>query len=342
MKTNATRLCIVLAVIAAAAVSAVPGVQAGEDPYAGLGKVKWKVSQSQAPDNFMNKAYENFAAYVAEKSGGKFTIEVYHSGMLGAEQEIIENMQMGTIAGNFAAVNLLGNFVPCYNLFALPALFKDEKQLAAFMDNEELSGKMREACENAGIYNYGYFQTFFSQLYTKNKVEKVADLTGMKIRVMGNPIFVNTYQALGCNATTTPWTELYTALQLGVCEGLDHVAASVKASAFYETLHFVCEPKLLPSPMFVLISKPMFDKLPKPYQELIDEAIKNVLLPELRREGDKNNANALEFLTTGGKLTYIKCDIDAIQSAVIEVRGKYMKELEPWVQEIAKKVIAER
>lgn len=334
---------LALTAMVAVALFAVASVgHAGEDPYAKLGKVKWKVSQSQAPDNFMNKAYEKFAAYVGEKSGGKFTIEVYHSGMLGAEQEVIENMQMGTIAGNLAAPNLLANFVPCYNLFALPALFKDEKQLEQFLEDTALGGKMAKACEEKDLINYGYFQTFFSQLYTKRKVEKVADLTGMKIRVMGNPIFVNTYQALGCNATTTPWTELYTALQLGVCEGMDHVAASVKASAFYENLKFVCEPKLLPSPMFVLISKPMFDRLPKPYQELIDDAIKNILVPELRQQGDANNADALKFITSDNRLTYVKVDAKSFQDTVIPVRDKYMAELEPWVQDIAKKVAAER
>ena len=155
---------------------------------------------------------------------------------------------------------------------------------------------------------------------------------------MGSPVIVNTFQALGCNPTTTAWTELYSALQLGVCDGLDHVAASVQSMSFYENLGYVCEPKLFITPMFVLFSKTMFDRLPLQYQKLINEAITTVLLPELLREGDKANDLSLAFLKREGKLTYVDCDVNRIQSTVIPVRDKYIEQLEPWVQEIAKKI----
>lgn len=71
-------------------------------------------------DNFMNIAAENMAKEVADKTNGKFKIEIYHSGTLGSEQEVIEGMQMGTIAGNLAAVTLLANFVPSFEVINLP------------------------------------------------------------------------------------------------------------------------------------------------------------------------------------------------------------------------------
>ena len=74
------------------------GNQASED----LPEITWKISHTQSPDNFMNIAAENMARAVAEKTDGKFKIEIYHSGTLGSEQEVIEGMQMGTIAGNLA------------------------------------------------------------------------------------------------------------------------------------------------------------------------------------------------------------------------------------------------
>ena len=312
---------------------------AAEDPYAGLPNVSWKMSHTQAPDHHMNVCYESMAKYVKEKSGGRFIIDIYHSGTLGAEQEVIENMQMGTIAGNLAAAGLLANFVPCYEIFALPAVFADENKMAEFMADPEVEVRMRQACEEADIINYGYFQNFFWQVFTKKEVRNVADYTGQKIRVMGSAPFIATFQALGCNPTTTAWGELYSALQLGVCDGLSHIPGSVKASAFYENLSYVSNPKLFPSPMFVIVSKPMYDRLPEPYQELLDEAINNRLLPELRRNADGFNDEAMKFLLTEGGMTMIDCDVEAIHKVVAPIRDEFLSKMEPWVRDLAGKAM---
>lgn len=313
---------------------------AGEDPYAGLSTVKWKMSHTQAPDHHMNLAYENMAKYVKEKSGGKFLIDIYHSGTLGAEQEVIENMQMGTIAGNLAAASLLANFVPCYDLFALPAVFRDEQQMNEVMNDPEITRKFSEACLEADIINYGYFQNFFRMLFTKNEVKTLADFTGLKVRVMGSAPFIATFQALGCNPATTAWGELYSALQLGVVDGLDHVAGSVRASAFYENLSYVTEPKFFTSPMFVIVSKPMYDRLPRPFQSLLDEAMETVMLPELRRDADKSNQDAFDFLLKEGGMKLVECDVKTLHETVAPVRDEFMSKMEPWVQEIGKAILS--
>ncbi|MDR1932917.1 MAG: TRAP transporter substrate-binding protein [Spirochaetales bacterium] len=305
-----------------------------------LPQVNWKISHTQAPAHIMQLSAEKMAASVKEKTGGKFVIEVYHSGTLGAEQEVIENMQMGTIAGNFAAASLLANFVSCYNLFALPAMFTDVSQYQKIMQDKEIVGRMEDACLEAGIINYGYFQDIFRSLFSKKSMEKISDFTGQKIRVMGSPILVATYQALGCNPTTTAWGELFSALQLGVVDGLDHVAGSVKSMSFYENLDYVAKPNLFTSPMFFIISKKMYDELPKEYQAALDEAIETILYPELRREANKDEEEAFKFLTTEGGMQYIECDVPAIHRAVAPVREKYLAEMEPWVQEIGKSILA--
>jgi TRAP-type C4-dicarboxylate transport system substrate-binding protein len=307
--------------------------------YDGLPNVRWRLSNSQAPDHLYQIAYEHFAAYVEEKSGGRFTIDVFHSGTLGTEQQVIENMQTGTIAGTLGAASLVANFVPGFNLFALPALFRDSDSLRSVMDDENVIRRLNEACEAAGIYNYGYFQTYFRQLYSRRPIRTLADLRGQRIRVMGAPVIVNTFQALGANPTTTAWAELYSALQLGVSEGMDHVAASVQAMAFFEHLNYVCEPNLFVTPMFILFSKPLYDRLPMSYQQLIDEAVANVLLPELRLGGDKANAEALAFLLRDGGLTYNHVDIQSMHAVVAPVRDRFIGQLEPWAQEVARRIL---
>lgn len=310
-------------------------------PYADLPSVTWKFTHSQSADHFQQVALEAFADYVSEKSGGKFTIEIFHSGTLGTEQEVIESMQTGSIAGTLAAASLLANFVPCYNLFALPALFKDSEQFAQVMADEDVTAQLDAACQEAGLINYGYYQNFFRQIYSKTPIQTVEDFKAQKIRIMSSDIMVDTMQALGCNATTTAWTELYSALQLGVCDGLDHVASSVRSMAFYENLEYVCDPNLFVTPMFVIVSQSMYDELPEEYQALLEEAMSTVLLPQLKELSESTNTEDLEWLTTEGGLTYEECDVEAIQAAVAPVRDKYIAQQEDWVQELAQQILAQ-
>ena len=313
----------------------------GADPYADLEPVTWKFTHSQSAEHFQQVALQEFADYMNEKSGGKFTIEIFHSGTLGTEQEVIESMQTGSVAGTVAAASLLANFVPCYNLFALPALFKDTEQFKTVMADEEFNSKMTAACADAGLLNYGYYQNFFREIYTKTPIEKVEDFTAQKTRLMASDIMLDTFQALNCNATTTAWTELYSALQLGVCDGLDHVSSSVRAMAFNENLKYVCEPNLFVTPMFVLVSQPMYDKLPEAYKALVDDGINNVLVPKMQELADEAHAADLEWLLSEGGLTMTECDVEAIQAEVAGVRDKYIEKQEDWVQELAKEILAQ-
>ncbi len=313
---------------------------ANGDPYADLDKVTWRFTHTQSADHFQQVAMQEFADFMKEKSGGKFTVEIFHSGTLGAEQEVLESMQTGSVAGMVAAASLLANFVPAYNMFALPALFEDEAQFEQVMTDESFINKLKEASANANLIDYGYYQNFFRQIYSKNPIEKFEDLNAQKIRVMGSDILIDTYQALNCNATTTAWTEMYSALQLGVCDGLDHVPSSVKSMAFYENLEYVTSPRLFVTPMFMVVSKPMYDKLPQAYQQLVDEGINTVLVPRLREMADQAFDDDLAWLLSEGGLKETECDIAAIHEAVIPVRDKYAAQQEDWVQELIKEILA--
>ena len=319
-----------------------PAESTNSDPYADLPKVEWKFTHSQSADHFQQVAFQDFADYVSEQSGGKFTIELFHSGTLGTEQEVIESMQAGSIQGTVAAASLLANFVPCYNLFSLPALFKDVDQYYSVMTDEAYTSKLAAACAEVGLIDYGYYQNFFRQLYSKTPIETVADFEAQKIRVMSSDILLDTYQALKCNATTTAWTELYSALQLGVCDGLDHVPSSVRGMAFNENLGYVCDPALFVTPMFVIVGQNSYDKLDDAYKALIDDAINNVLLARLRELADTAFDDDLAYLLSDeGGLTYTEVDVEAVHEVVAPVRDKYLAQQEDWVQELAKEILAQ-
>lgn len=323
-------LLLIILIISTLALTGCGGSETSEEE---LPEVTWKFSHTQAPENYMHIAVDKMAQEVSEKTDGKFTIEVFHSGTLGAEQEIIEGMQLGTIAGNISAANLLGNFVPAYDVFSLPGVFSDEDHIKEVFNNSEIMDPFKQEALDVGIRVEGYFQDYFRQLYTKEKVTDVESLNSMKIRVMGSPYLVDSFNALGANPTTTSWSELYTALQLGIDEGMDHVATSVTTMNFYDHLNYMCEPKLFASPMFLTISQPLYDELPDEYKTVLDEAVQGAI-QELNDKGNEMNNDAIEFLQTEGGLEYVEIDPSEFQAATAEVKEKYVDELDDWVKEV--------
>ncbi len=304
------------------------------DSKGAAGPVTWKLSHTQAPSHYSNEAAVKMADYVAEKTNGQFKIEVFHSGTLGAEQEVLEGLQMGTVGMTISAVAPFSVFVPEYNIFTIPGLFKSEKQIEEALKDENIIGKLREAAGKKNLMEVGMYQYFFRELYTKNKpVNSAKDIENQKIRIMGAPVLVDTFKALGANTTTTAWAELYTAIQLGAVEGLDHVATSIKTMKFNEHLKYAADVKLFPTPMLLVVSKPLFDKLPDEYKEVLMEGVK-VAVDYSNEVSTKMNNDDIQWLKDNG-IQYTSPDHDEIYKVIEPVKQKYIKQLEPWVQEIA-------
>lgn len=302
-----------------------------------LPEVTWKFSHTQAPDNFIHASALVLADYVAEQTDGKFTIEIYHSGTLGWEREVLESMQLGTMAMTWAAVGPFAEFVPGYNLYSLPGLFSSTEQLKAVYENEEIQSRLREAASEKGLLELGTGQYVFRDTFLNtNPVEQPSDLRGKKIRVMGVPILVDTYKALGANVTTTAWAELYSALQLGVVDGIDHVPAAVRSMKFYEILSHASRIPIFASPMLIVASKPLYDKLPQEYQEILKEGVRRAV-EHTNKASIEQTELAVEFLAEQG-LEYITPDPAPFLELVKPVREKYMAELEPWAQEVVRMI----
>lgn len=313
---------------------------AGQEETAATGElpeVTWKLSHTQAPDNFINGTAEVLADYVAEQTDGKFTIEVYHSGTLGWEREVLESMQLGTMAMTIASASPYSEFVPGYNLYSLPGLFSSVDQLKTVYETEAIQSRFRASGAEVGLMEMGTGQYVFRDTFLNtNAVETPADLKGKKIRVMGVPILVDTYKALGANVTTTAWAELYSALQLGVVDGIDHVPAAVKSMKFYEILKYASRIPIFASPMLIVASKPLYDKLPAEYQAILQEGVDKAV-EYLNTESVRQTEIAIDFLQEQG-LEYSTPDPKPFLDLVKPVRDKYKADLEPWAQEVVEMI----
>ncbi|MFZ1750422.1 MAG: TRAP transporter substrate-binding protein [Saprospiraceae bacterium] len=186
----------------------------------------------------VHKGMEVLAEELAKRSDGKFTIQIFPDGQLGAEREVLELLQIGSIAMTKVSSAAMANFAPEYKVFGLPYLFRDSSHffnvLEGTIGQNILAGGSDYLLKGLCFYDAGS-----RSFYTKTKpVITPSDLKGMKIRVMNDQMSVDMVNAMGASATPMAYGELYTAIQQGVVDGAENNPPSFVTSRHYEVCKY--------------------------------------------------------------------------------------------------------
>src|ERR1051325_3197811 len=172
-------------------------------PLAGLAQQKqvWKASDVHPLGYPTVEAIVRMGKKLEAQSNGKYAIQMFPSMQLGGEKEMIEQAQVGALQIARISVGAMGPVVDDLNVFNLPFIFRDETHMRHVIDGpigEELLSRMSNA-PTSRLIALGWMDAGTRNVYSDKPVTKPADLKGMKIRMMGNPIFVETMNAMGGN-----------------------------------------------------------------------------------------------------------------------------------------------
>ena len=231
-----------------------------------------KLAHSLDITHSVHIAMEYMAERVAEKSGGKLTIDIYPSGQLGSEREALELLQIGSLGMTKVSAATMESFAPIFKIFSLPYIFRDKEHLFQVIDGE-IGEKLLAEGEEFWLHGLTYYDAGSRSFYTvKKPVEEPADLKGMKIRVLASNTAVNMIQAFGGSATPISWGELYTALQQGVVDGAENNPPSFYLSRHYEVAKNYTIDEHTTIPDILLISDQVWNELSPQEQQWIKEA----------------------------------------------------------------------
>src|SRR5574342_710378 len=170
-------------------------------------------------------------------TSGKYKIQMYPSMQLGGEKEMIEQAQVGALQIARISVGPMGPIVDELNVFNLPFVFRDENHMRKVIDGP-IGAEMLTKLTNdprSRLVALGWMDAGTRNVYSDKPVTKPADLKGMKVRMMGNPIFVETINAMGGNGVAMGFNELYQALQTGVVDGAENNEPTLFAQNHYQT-----------------------------------------------------------------------------------------------------------
>jgi tripartite ATP-independent transporter DctP family solute receptor len=288
-----------------------------------------KIAHSLPISHPVHKGLEEFKRVAEERSGGRIKLNIFPSEQLGNETQCLEKVQAGTLDITKVSAAAIGNFVPSYQIFGLPYLFKDEahywKVLEGPVGAEMLDVlKTRGDGSPSGLQGLGYFDSGSRSFYTVKPVASPADLKGKKIRVMADQVAMDMVQAMGGSPTPISFGELYTALKQGTVDGAENNPPSFVSSRHYE----ICKNYVLDHhsriPDVILISSKVWDTLGSEEREWLRAAMDEAT--RFQRELWKvETENSLKQLREEG-VNIIEPDGESFRAASASIIEKYTNE----------------
>src|SRR6478609_6712160 len=224
------------------------------------------------PDHPTSAGAKKFAELVAAKSGGKITVQEYPSSQLGNELQQQSALQGGVQEMLVASTTSLAGIVKEFGLFDFPFLFSNAQQADAMVDGplgKLLSAKLAEK----GVVVLGFFDLGFRNVTNgKRPITKAEDLEGLKLRVIPNPVFLETFKTFKANPIPMPFAELYGALESKAVDGQENPYSVILSSKFYEVNKYVSGTNHVYATNPIQISKRFWDKLSAAEHKLLQEA----------------------------------------------------------------------
>nr|WP_244570955.1 TRAP transporter substrate-binding protein [Stappia sp. TSB10GB4] len=281
-------------------------------------------SSDTHPDGYPTvEAVKYLGELVKERSNGRIEIEVFHSAQLGQEKDTIEQTQFGVIDMNRVSLGPFNNIIEETQVPSLPYIFRSVEHMHKVMDGE-IGQEILEAFSAHDLVGLAFYDAGSRSFYNRQKpVETMADLSGMKFRVMQSDLFVDMVNALGANATPMPYGEVYSSIQTGVIDGAENNWPSFESSGHYEVAgHFTLDEHLI-VPEVLVMSKKSWDKLSAEDQEIIRQAAKDSV-PHMRKLWAEREAASEAKIREAGVQIVSEIDKTPFIEAMKPVYEKYV------------------
>ncbi|MDP3823381.1 MAG: TRAP transporter substrate-binding protein [Burkholderiales bacterium] len=268
-------------------------------------------------------AIENMGKKLEAATSGRIKFQMFPGSVLGGEKEMIEQTQVGAIQILRTSLGPIGPVVPEVNVFNMPFVFRNEAHMRAVIDGpigQEMLDKI--SASPAKMVGLGWMDGGSRSLYTKKPVRSMADLKGQKIRMMGNPLFVDTMNAMGGNGIAMGYGEVFTAIQTGVVDGAENNPPTLFTANHYQAgAKYYTQTNHLIIPEIFVMSKVTWDKLSKDDQALVKKFSREAQM-EQRALWDKSVADYTGKLKAAG-VEFINIDNKPFYDATAPVRTKY-------------------
>ena len=295
-------------VVVAAALAALPFASA-------FAQETMKMNISIGQNSHYGVAIDAFAKEVEKRTNGKYKVQNFYSGALGAERESIEAVQLGTLDLTMTSTGPVPNFVPEVAILDIPFLFRDYPHARSTLDGpigQEMLGKF--PAKNIQALAWGE-NGFRHMTNNKRPVNSPDDLKGLKMRTMENPVHMQAYKAFGIIPTPMAFTEVFTALQQGTVDGQENPLSVISAAKFEQVQKYMTLTGHVYSPALILMNKAKWDKLSPADKQAFAEAAKEAVKAN-RARIDEDERKAVADLQSKGMTVVTNVDKSKFQATL--------------------------
>ncbi|WBU60604.1 TRAP transporter substrate-binding protein [Paracoccus albus] len=231
-----------------------------------------KLGYALAEDSHYGAGAKAFEETLTAELGDAFAVQQFPNSGLGGEREVIEGIQIGTIDATIASSGTLSNFVPEVGVFDVPFLFRDLSHARNTLDGE-IGQEMLAKFDDAGLHALAWGEQGFRHITnSRGPIATPADLDGLKIRTMENPVHLKAFEALGAAPTPMAWPEVIPALQQGAIDGQENPLSVIVSANLNEVQQYLSLDGHVYSPAIILLSKPLWDGLDDEQKAAFDKA----------------------------------------------------------------------
>ena len=287
----------------------------------------FKVGIGLSEDHPQALAVKFFAEQLSAKSGGKMTAKLFASGTLGNDVSMTSALRGGTLEMTVPDSSTLVSISKPFGVINLPLTFNNEQEADAVLDGP-VGQKLLANLPEKGLIGLGFWENGFRHVTNSRRpIAKADDLAGLKLRVIQNPLFLDTFSALGANATPMAFTELYTAMEQGAVDGQENPPATILASKFYEVQKHLVLSRHMYSAWVLLMSKKTWDGLSAQEQKIVQDAAREATLYERKTIRAFSDTALGELKKVGMQVTELPAAEQAkLRTKLQPVLAKFSKE----------------
>ena len=291
---------------------------------------------TQHPDDYpSSQAMMKLAEDLEERSGGVLQCDVYTNNALGGELDILDQARTGTVEIIYCSPTA-ATMNPKINVFDLPFLFENYEQVEKVVSNEALMNEILGEFVDYGIRPMAAYENGLRVISSNKKIESLADLKGMKMRVPQAPISIAIFNALGANATPVAFNELYSALQQGVVDGQENGYPTFTSNRYYEVQKYIAETYHMWSINELFVSDVFWQKLTPELQEIVQTACEESGVYQRNLYREMQDSSKQEALDNGVEITYP--DMTEWKEATESVYTDFYAEYD-WGEEVVQKIL---
>lgn len=294
----------------------------GQPTLAEIESVNLRLAHVVNEQDGFHAAATKFQELVAERSDGKISVELFPNATLGDERTLLEGMQIGTVDMGVITNGPVSNFLEEMAVFEMPFLFPSAEKAYEVLDGP-IGQELLDRLSEVNLKGLAYAERGFRNLTnSEHPVNTPADLKGLQVRVMENPVYIDTFRELGADAIPMAWTEALTAMQQGTIDGQENPVGVVYSFKLNETQTNMTMTRHAYAPAIFVMGMPVWNKLSDEAQEIVVQAAREAAAYERQLNAEQESVQ-LQELRDSGMTVIDDADLSAFAAAVQPVYEKY-------------------